>query len=189
MTTSGERSLSSLKTIDLAKSSDPSRCEDLAHAIGGQLGGGPVVREATNILEQLRARGERITTPRRAVIELLTGTSEHFTVDEITERLHTNHPSIAPSTVYRTLEALQEWGMVEKIHRGQGATFFHLTQTHQHLVCSVCNKVSDIPAYELADLASRLRDQYGFTLEPNSFALLGQCVHHHADDGSGHAHP
>jgi Fur family ferric uptake transcriptional regulator len=136
---------------------------------------------AALILDQLRARRERITTPRRAVIELLAGTHEHLTVDDIASRLHPAHPSIAPSTVYRTLEALQEWGIVEKIHRGQGATFFHLAQAHQHLVCDVCGKVTDIPAYELDDLVRRLRVTYGFELQPSRFALSGQCCEHCAD--------
>jgi Fur family transcriptional regulator, ferric uptake regulator len=138
--------------------------------------------DPARILEQIRARGERITTPRRAVIELLASTREHLTVDDIAGRLHVLHPSIAPSTVYRTLEALQEWGMVEKIHRGQGATFFHLAQTHQHLVCEVCGKVSDIPSHELDDLVQRLHHGYDFELQPSRFALLGRCAHH------GHGH-
>jgi Fur family ferric uptake transcriptional regulator len=134
--------------------------------------------DAALILEKIRARGERITTPRRALIELLASTREHLTVDDIASRLHVLHPSIAPSTVYRTLEALQEWGMVEKIHRGQGATFFHLAQAHQHLVCDVCGKVSDIPSHELDDLVRRLHDAYGFELRPSRFALLGHCADH-----------
>jgi Fur family ferric uptake transcriptional regulator len=134
--------------------------------------------EGRRILDLLRGRGERITTPRRAVIELLASTHEHLTVDDIANRLHVVHPSIAPSTVYRTLEALQEWGMVEKIHRGQGATFFHLAQTHQHLVCDECGRVSDIPAHELDELVGRLRDHYAFELQPSRFALLGRCAHH-----------
>ena len=134
--------------------------------------------DAIPILEQMRARGERITTPRRAVIALLAATHEHLSVDEIAARLHPVHPSIAPSTVYRTLEALQEWGLVEKIHRGQGATFFHLARAHQHLVCQECGRVSDIPAHELDDLTQRLRAEYGFELEPSTFALLGRCAHH-----------
>jgi Fe2+ or Zn2+ uptake regulation protein len=134
--------------------------------------------DALRILDQLRARGERLTTPRRAVIELLASTVEHLTVEDIATRLHVVHPSIAPSTVYRTLEALQEWGMVEKIHRGQGATFFHLVQPHQHLVCDVCGRVSDIPPSELDDLVARLRDRYAFELQPSRFALLGQCAGH-----------
>ena len=60
-------------------------------------------------------------------------------------------------------------------------TFFHLAQTHQHLVCEVCGKVSDIPARELDDLVARLHDHYGFELEPSRFALLGQCSEHGAD--------
>jgi Fur family transcriptional regulator, ferric uptake regulator len=137
-----------------------------------------VPSDSEHLLEKIRARGERITTPRRAIIELLATTHEHLTVDDIASRLHPEHPSIAPSTVYRTLEALQGWGMVEKIHRGQGATFFHLAQTHQHLVCEVCGAVSDIPAGELADLAHRLLDEYAFVLHPSRFALLGECAHH-----------
>jgi len=134
--------------------------------------------DATHLLEKIRARGERITTPRRAVIELLAATDEHLTVDDIANRLHDEHPSIAPSTVYRTLEALQDWGMVEKIHRGAGATFFHLAQAHQHLVCEVCGAVCDIPPTELVDLARRLLAEYAFELHPSHFALLGQCAHH-----------
>lgn len=134
--------------------------------------------DSVQILEQIRARGERITTPRRALIELLASTREHLTVEDISGRLQVAHPSIAPSTVYRALEALQEWGMVEKIHRGQGATFFHLAQTHQHLVCDRCGKVSDIPSQELDDLVRRLHDAYDFELQPSRFALLGQCAHH-----------
>jgi Fe2+ or Zn2+ uptake regulation protein len=140
--------------------------------------------ESVRILDEIRARGERITTPRRALVELLASTREHLTVDDIASRLHEVHPSIAPSTVYRTLEALHEWGMVEKIHRGQGATFFHLAQTHQHLVCDVCGKVSDIPSHELDGLMRRLHDTYDFELRPTRFALLGQCAHH-GRPGSG----
>jgi Fur family ferric uptake transcriptional regulator len=192
---------SSLKTMNLSKSSDPLRCEDIAHASVGHLMHIPdgYTRTTTGstvtstrriimiddhqsdsalILERMRARGERVTTPRRAVIELLAGTHEHLTVDDIANRLHEAHPSIAPSTVYRTLEALQDWGMVEKVHRGRGATFFHLAQTHQHIVCEVCGSVSDIPAHELADLEQRLLAAYDFQLHPSHFALLGQCAHH-----------
>jgi Fur family ferric uptake transcriptional regulator len=140
--------------------------------------------ESVRILDEIRARGERITTPRRALVELLASTREHLTVDDIASRLHEVHPSIAPSTVYRTLEALHEWGMVEKIHRGQGATFFHLAQTHQHLVCDVCGKVSDIPSHELDGLVRRLHDTYDFELQPTRFALLGHCAHH-VRPGSG----
>jgi Fe2+ or Zn2+ uptake regulation protein len=45
-------------------------------------------------------------------------------------------------------------------------------------VCEVCGKVSDIPAHELDSLVIRLRDEYAFALQPNRFALLGQCAEH-----------
>jgi Fur family ferric uptake transcriptional regulator len=138
----------------------------------------PVGDDASRILDLLRARGERLTTPRRAIIELLASTGEHFTVDDLAARLHEQHPSIAPSTLYRTLEALEAWGLVEKVHRNQGPTFFHLARSHQHLVCEVCGKVSDIPSHELASLAARLREHYGFELHAHHTALPGTCASH-----------
>ena len=134
--------------------------------------------DAHHIFELLRSRGERLTTPRRAIIELLAGTREHFTVEDLAQRLHDAHPSIAPSTLYRTLEALEQWGLVERVHRNQGPTFFHLTRSHQHLVCEVCGKVSDVPSHELAPLVSRLRDHYGFDLHAHHVALPGACASH-----------
>jgi Fur family transcriptional regulator, ferric uptake regulator len=131
---------------------------------------------ALHVLATLRALGERITTPRRALIELLAATDEHLSVDDITSRLHVLHPSIALSTVYRALETLEAMGLVERIHRGQGATFFHLARSHRHLECAVCGRLTDIPAHELDDLVARMRERYGFDLQPGRFALLGQCV-------------
>ena len=100
---------------------------------------------ADRMVQSLRAKGERITTSRRAVIGLLASTDDHLTVEDIADRVQALHPEIHLSTVYRTLETLEEWGVVEHVHRGHVPPIHHLADAHPHLVCETCGAVADIP--------------------------------------------
>ena len=139
----------------------------------------------THALDLLRAEGRRVTTARRTIIELLGEAHEHFTADDIAQRVHRAHPEIHVSTVYRTLESLETWGLVEHVHRGHGAAFFHLAASHTHMVCEQCGRVIDVPAYEFAGLVERVRAVYGFDLDIAHNALMGRCSVHGAADGGG----
>lgn len=129
-------------------------------------------------LEALRAEGRRITTARRLVIELLARTSEHLTADDLATRIHDAHPEIHLSTVYRTLDSLREWELVEHVHQPHGPSFFHLTGAHRHLVCDQCGRIRDVPAPEFDVLVTRIREQYGFELHLGHVALVGRCCDH-----------
>jgi Fe2+ or Zn2+ uptake regulation protein len=133
---------------------------------------------AARAIDVLRAEGRRVTTARRTIIELLGGTHEHLTAEGIAEDVQRAHPEIHVSTVYRTLESLEAWGLVEHVHRGHGAAFFHLAASHPHVVCEECGRVLDVPAHEFAPLVARVRDAYGFELDIAHNALMGRCRHH-----------
>ena len=133
---------------------------------------------AARAIDVLRAEGRRVTTARRTIIELLGGTHEHLTAEGIAEDVQRAHPEIHVSTVYRTLESLEAWGLVEHVHRGHGAAFFHLAASHPHVVCEECGRVLDVPAHEFVPLVERVRDAYGFELDIAHNALMGRCRHH-----------
>jgi Fur family transcriptional regulator, ferric uptake regulator len=133
---------------------------------------------AARAIAVLRAEGRRVTTARRTIIELLGGTREHLTAEGIAENLQRAHPEIHVSTVYRTLESLEAWGLVEHVHRGHGAAFFHLAASHPHVVCQECGRVLDVPAQEFALLVARVREAYGFELDMAHNALMGRCGDH-----------
>ncbi len=136
--------------------------------------------EAMRALGALRAEGRRVTTARRRVIEVLAGTSEHLTAEELAHRIRTAHPEIHLSTVYRTLESLRGWGLVTQVHQPHGPSFFHLAGTHHHLVCEHCGRVRDVPSHELDALLAHLRDRYDFELRIGHAALVGRCREHGA---------
>ena len=128
------------------------------------------------MLSLLRARGDRVTASRRAVIEALLAGDHHVTADEIVARVARNHPEVHRATVYRTLDRLEEVGVITHVHLGHGPSTFHLNdRPHHHAVCSVCGAVVEVPLAALDGLADRLRADHGFELSPQHFALSGRC--------------
>jgi Fur family transcriptional regulator, ferric uptake regulator len=129
-------------------------------------------------LAVLRADGRRITTARKMVIGLLARTTEHLTADDLASRIHAARPEIHLSTVYRTLDSLCAWGLVEHVHQPHGPSFFHLAGAHRHLVCEQCGRIRDVPAAEFDALVTRFREQYAFELSLGHAALVGRCSDH-----------
>ena len=118
-----------------------------------------------------------MTPARRALVTALLEADGHVTAEDLAETVQRSHPDVHRSTIYRTLDALEERGVVDHVHLGHGRAVFHLLDDpHQHLVCEVCNAVIEAPDELFVPLAERLLDDYGFTLKPNHFAVLGRCA-------------
>jgi Fe2+ or Zn2+ uptake regulation protein len=129
------------------------------------------------ILGLFRARGGRVTTSRRAIITSLLRSGGHVTADELTAEIQADYPDVHLSTIYRCLEALQELDVIDHVHLGHGRAVYHLAdEAHQHLVCEVCSTVVEVPDEVFADLAARLRSDYGFAIRLRHFAVLGHCA-------------
>src|SRR5438874_12121977 len=128
------------------------------------------------ILARFTAAGGRRTASRQAIIEAVVGAGGHVTAEQIASTVQARFPSVNLSTVYRTLEALEELRVVDHVHLGHGRAVYHLTdEPHQHLVCEGCGLVVEVPDEQFAALRADLRDRYAFTIRPNHFAVLGRC--------------
>ena len=70
---------------------------------------------------------------------------EHATPDGILGEVRKTASGVNISTVYRTLELLEELGLVSHAHLGHGAPTYHLADRHHHmhLVCRDCHAVTE----------------------------------------------
>jgi Fur family ferric uptake transcriptional regulator len=130
------------------------------------------------ILDALRGRGGRITIGRRAIVRALyTADDHHVTADDVAAIVQAHHPDVHLSTVYRTLEALVELGVVDRIALGeQSRVVYHLADhAHHHLVCERCGTVVEVPEQVAAGLARRISKRYGFTVARSRLAIRGRC--------------
>lgn len=136
----------------------------------------PVREQAEPILGLLRARGGRVTTCRRAILETFLGFGGHVTAEVLTARVQATQPDVHESTVYRFLDELERLGVVDHVHLGHGPAVYHLaSDAHHHLVCDRCGAVEEVPEALFAELRTQLREDYGFSLQPRHFAVTGRC--------------
>lgn len=138
----------------------------------------------------LRGSGGRLTAPRRQVLNVVAGTTDHLTAEEILERVQVDAPDVHRATVYRTLETLTRLNVIEHTHLGHGPAVYHLASAHHHhLMCEHCGLVIDIDAKVFKDLERRVHKDYGFHADPGHFAIVGLCADCSEHDHSGpHAH-
>ena len=111
------------------------------------------------IREQLRARGLRWTPQRRALIEVLLQSDGHVTGAELVDRCRAADPTTVPSTVYRTLDVLEELGVVRHAHGVDGREEFHVfpVTDHGHLYCTNCHGAWEVGPDEAGPLLERDR--------------------------------
>lgn len=125
---------------------------------------------------ELRARGYRLTPQRQLVLESV-GALGHATPEEIVTSVRQTASGVNISTVYRTLELLEELGLVQHTHLGHGAPTYSVAtdDDHVHLVCRDCGAVDEAPPQLLSDVVSRLAAERGFTVDVGHFAVFGRC--------------
>jgi Fur family transcriptional regulator, ferric uptake regulator len=125
----------------------------------------------------LREKGYRLTPQRELVLDAVTQLG-HATPEQVCERVQRTASGVNISTVYRTLELLEELGLVRHAHLGHGAPSYHPAGHHEHLhlVCRDCGGVAAIDIDVAAELTRRLREQAGFDVDLEHFAIYGRCA-------------
>jgi Fur family transcriptional regulator, ferric uptake regulator len=120
---------------------------------------------------RLHARGLRMTPQRGAVLAAVRAL-QHATPEQICDTV----ADIDVTTVYRTLELLEELGLVRHTHLGHGAPSFRPAEDdHVHVVCHSCGRVVDASPDLVAPLAARLNTESGFVLDRSHFTVFGRC--------------
>jgi Fur family ferric uptake transcriptional regulator len=131
----------------------------------------------TDWQSDLRRRGYRLTPQRQLVLEAV-DKLEHATPDDILTEVRRTAGGVNISTVYRTLELLEELGLVSHAHLGHGAPTYHLADRHHHihLVCRDCSDVIEADVSVASAFADRLRKSFGFDTDMKHFAIFGRCA-------------
>ncbi|SDP45775.1 nickel uptake regulator, Fur family [Pedococcus dokdonensis] len=127
--------------------------------------------------ERLRAEGRRMTPQRQRVLDAVARLGHATPEDVVTGVAEDGGQALAPSTVYRALEALESLGVVGHTHLDHRAPSYHLADhaTHIHLVCRTCGKVDECPK-ELADgFAGNVLAGSGFVADVTHMAIHGEC--------------
>jgi Fur family transcriptional regulator, ferric uptake regulator len=126
---------------------------------------------------QLSEQGYKLTRQRRAVVEVVTQTPAHLSAAEVYAKAQRACPDLGLTTVYRTLEILEQMGVIRRVHLDGGCEGFAPTSAEHghHLICSRCQETIEFENCNLTVLLKRVSEQTGFTIEQHWLELVGLC--------------
>ena len=119
-------------------------------------------------------------TPQRELILRAVETLGHATPDEVLARSASSRRRSTSPTVYRTLEVLEELGLVRHAHLSDRAPTYHSVTGHEHfhLVCRNCHRSRPVDPDVLDRSIDRLRATASSSTSTYDFGRCGSC-----DDG------
>jgi Fur family ferric uptake transcriptional regulator len=120
----------------------------------------------------------RWTPQRRLLLAVLAEAQGHVTAAELIELCRARDPETTPSTVYRTLDVLEELGLVRHAHGVDGREEYHVRpeNDHGHLHCVRCGQTWDIGAEEADSLVASLAGSRGFSVDLSHLSVSGRCA-------------
>jgi Fur family ferric uptake transcriptional regulator len=132
----------------------------------------------STVRDRLRERGLRWTPQRRTLIEVLSRTDGHVTGSELVDRCRDLDPTTIPSTVYRTLDVLEDLGLVSHSHSADGREEFHVlpNDDHGHLHCIGCGQTWEIDTAEAASLVGAVAASRRFSVDLSHLSIAGRCA-------------
>ncbi len=133
--------------------------------------------DSTAILVALERAGFRRTAPRRALADLITAQDGHFTAADLVALARTSRLGVGRATVFRTLEALEGLGLVERIDLPSGEHAYVACERshHHHVVCSRCGRTSEIDDAGLKAVVHQIARRTGYRVDEHRLELFGLC--------------
>jgi Fur family transcriptional regulator, ferric uptake regulator len=126
---------------------------------------------------QLSEQGYKLTRQRQAVVEVVTQTQARLSAAEVYAKAQCACPDLGLTTVYRTLEILEQMSVIRRVHLDDGCEGFApaAAKHGHHLVCSRCQATIEFEQCNLTTLLKRVSEQTGFTIEQHWLELVGVC--------------
>ena len=134
-----------------------------------------------NLLNTLKKNGYRITESRKLICELLESNIHfHFNVKQLHQKINSlskSKSNIDRTTIYRTLVALEELGLLQHSHIPHKPAIYFLNDNNQnvHLICENCDKIVDIKNQSVNSINLILQNDTNFHTINNNFVYVGKC--------------
>lgn len=130
---------------------------------------------------QLRDNGYKLTPQRRAVLDIIIeNEGKHLSTEEIYELVKKDCPEIGLATVYRTLQMLDDMGLIFKMNLDDGKNRYEIAHQeedhhHHHLICTNCGSVIEVEGDLLEVLEKEIERKYNFKITNHILKFFGYC--------------
>jgi Fe2+ or Zn2+ uptake regulation protein len=132
----------------------------------------------TDWMNTIQSDGSRMTLSRKAVIEILAESDRAMDPTKIFDEARQLHPRLGLMTVYRTLEKLEETGLIQRVHQPGGCNmYFAAPVGHQHLLlCKGCGRVELFSGDDIEPLLEQIGSRKHYEIQDHWLQLFGICA-------------
>ncbi|MDQ3889840.1 MAG: transcriptional repressor [Actinomycetota bacterium] len=111
------------------------------------------------------------------VLEVLARERDDATAQEIHARLRARGERVGLATVYRTIAALSDHGIVDTLNHQRGEACYRLCgpDHHHHLVCTSCHRVVEVSDCDLGGWLDEVSAAHGFVATGHRLEVKGVC--------------
>jgi Fur family ferric uptake transcriptional regulator len=132
------------------------------------------------LLNEVEAKGVRLTAQRRALIETIQRADSHLDAATLLSRARQVDPNIDRATVYRTLELLKRLGLIDELDlmHLNGEKHYYEVKTqkdHLHLACFRCGEIEELDSPTFQRLKREIAAQNNFTIQVMRLEVGGLC--------------
>jgi Fe2+ or Zn2+ uptake regulation protein len=117
----------------------------------------------------------RMTNQKLKIMEHLEKVKTHPTAEMVYRVISKELPAISLATVYRNLNLLAEQGKILKLEINGEYHYDGFCDSHQHLVCTNCNKIIDLGQKEISNYAMKKIKSGDFELKSVRIIFYGIC--------------
>ncbi len=129
----------------------------------------------------LTKRRVRLTRQRRVLLQVMDRAERHLDAGEILERAQRLDSRVHRVTVYRTIDLLKRYGLVDELdllHLRGGQHFYesHGPRDHIHVACLRCGKVREFESDLFEQLKRQIARDCGFDITVTRTEVGGYCT-------------
>jgi Fe2+ or Zn2+ uptake regulation protein len=123
----------------------------------------------------LRARGKRLTQPRRIILDTVRASDAHPSAAAVYRQVRRRLPRVSLATVYRNLRTLAAEGLLAERADLGGMRFDGNIAPHDHFTCVACGRIYDVPPLGASRARARVAARTGFEVLTQRIEFYGRC--------------
>ncbi len=121
----------------------------------------------------------RNTAQRAAVLQVLAGTDEFVSAQDLHSALRAAGSAVGLATVYRAVQDMAAGGDLDTVRTRSGEVLYRQCARpahHHHLVCRQCGRTREIEAPAVEAWARSVAAEYGYHNINHEVELFGTCT-------------
>ena len=123
-------------------------------------------------------RRPKTTRQGEAVLRIARASPLFRSAQQIHTELRAAGDSVGLTTVYRHLQALTEYGVLDTLRTDSGELLYrccHIDEHHHHLVCEGCGRTEEIEGADIERWIEQTAGAHGYANTSHTFEIFGLC--------------